>query len=101
VTYTLHVTNTGNTVDTFDLAVSGNTWPTTASAGTVTLNVGESTEVTVVVDIPSTAADGEMDSAAVTATSQSDTSATDVATLMTTAVSAGPSTLYLPVVIKD
>ena len=101
VTYTLHLTNTGNAADTFDLAVGGNTWTTTLSDSTVSLGVGASATLLVTVDIPAGAADGEMDTATVTATSQGDGAVSGSATLMTTAVAAGPSTLYLPVVIKD
>jgi uncharacterized membrane protein len=101
VTYTLHLTNTGNAADTFDLAVGGNTWTTTLSDSTVSLGVGVSATLIVTVDIPAGAADGQMDTATVTATSQGDGAVSGSATLVTTAVAAGPSTLYLPVVIKD
>jgi hypothetical protein len=101
VTYTLQVTNTGNTADTFDLAVSGNTWTTTLSESSVSLGIGSSATVIVTVDIPAGAADGETDTATVTATSQGDGTVSDSATLVTTAVAAGPPTIYLPVVLKN
>lgn len=102
VTYTVYITNTGNTADTFDITTSGETWTTTVSAASITLNAGESGMVEVTVQIPANAADGDSDATTVTATSQSDASATDFATLTTTAsVVVLPSyVIYLPVVMR-
>ncbi len=100
VTYTLHVTNTGNTADTFDLSVAGNAWTTTLSDSSVSLGIGESTMVTVMVDISSGATDGEMDVATVTATSQGDSAVSDSAMLTTTAV-VDETFIYLPFVAKN
>ena len=50
--YTLAVTNTGNVGDTFDIALSGNTWTTTVPTTTGWLEPGEAVEVLVSVNIP-------------------------------------------------
>jgi hypothetical protein len=100
VTYTLYITNTGNTADTFDLAATGNSWTTTLSDSSVSLNVGESTMVWVTVDIPTGVADGDMDVATVTATSAGDSGVSASATLTTTAEVEGYF-IYLPFVAKD
>jgi uncharacterized membrane protein len=84
VNYEFTVENTGDIADTFDLAISGNTWPTTVDQASVTLSVGEVTTVTVTVDIPGDIADGDMDEATLTATSQYDGSVSDSTTATTT-----------------
>ena len=96
VVYTLTVTNTGNTVDTYDLTASG-TWTANLSQTTVTLAGGASATFTVEVTIPGNVADGDSDVITVTATSQNDVAATDSATLTTTAIVVGYN-IYLPVV---
>ena len=98
VNYTLYVTNTGNTADTFDLSVTGNTFTTTLSDSSVALAIGESATVMVTVTIPTDAADGEIDMATVTATSQGDNVVTDSATLTTTAA---VLKIYLPFIAKN
>jgi uncharacterized membrane protein len=100
VTYTLYITNTGNTADTFDLAATGNSWMTMLSESSVSLNVGESTMVWVTVEIPTGVADGDMDVATVTATSAGDSGVSASATLTTTAEVEG-FFIYLPFVAKD
>ncbi|MCP4358554.1 MAG: choice-of-anchor B family protein [Chloroflexi bacterium] len=85
VTYTLHLTNTGNLTDTFDLAVAG-VWNATLSASDVTLIPGEASMTTVWVDIPPSALSNEADMTSFTATSQSDNSANSLVQLTTTAV---------------
>jgi uncharacterized membrane protein len=101
VTYTLYITNTGNTADTFNLAATGNSWTTTLSDSSVSLNVGESTMVWVTVDIPTGGvADGDMDVATVTATSAGDSGVSASATLTTTAEVDGYF-IYLPFVARS
>jgi uncharacterized membrane protein len=100
VTYTLYITNTGNTADTFNLAATGNSWMTMLSDSSVSLNVGESTMVWVTVEIPPGVADGDMDVATVTATSAGDSGVTASATLTTTAEVEGYF-IYLPFVARD
>jgi hypothetical protein len=103
VTYTLYITNTGNTADTFDLAATGNSWMTMLSESSVSLGIGESTMVWVTVEIPTGVADGDMDVATVTATSAGDSGVTASATLTTTAEVPEPEGyfIYLPFVARD
>lgn len=92
VTYTLTVTNTGNVNDTFDIAITGETFTTTAPAS-VALAPGASTTFNVVVTIPSSASSG--DSATVTLTSQGNGSVSASATITTTL---DTRKLYLPII---
>jgi hypothetical protein len=100
VTYTVEVHNTGDITDTYDLSVSGNSWTTMLSDSSVTLGPGASATVWVTVAIPGTAGDGEMDTATVTAESQTDGSVTDSVDLTTTAEVSG-YIIGLPVVIYN
>ncbi len=100
ITYTVWITNEGNVADTFDLSLSGNTWTAVLSASSITLDAGASGSVTVVVSIPSGAAEGDDDSVTVTAVSQNDATATDSATLTTTA-QMPTYVIYLPIILKD
>ncbi len=87
VTYTLTVTNTGNATDSFGFDVAGNAWGVGLPM-TVTLDMGQSVDVAVTVEVPEDAAAGDYDMATVTATSVNDPSATaayDLTTLTTTA----------------
>jgi hypothetical protein len=86
VAYTVWVTNTGNAPDTYDVAVSGNTWATTAPATVGPLAAGEVTTVTVTVEIPAAAANLATDEATVTFTSQTDPTKTAAVETTTTAV---------------
>jgi glucose/arabinose dehydrogenase len=85
VTYTLQVTNTGDVSDTFDVAASRHTWPTTAPASVGPLVAGDGTTVDVTVDIPPSAAGGITDTATITVASQGDSSQVATVTLTTTA----------------
>jgi uncharacterized repeat protein (TIGR01451 family) len=96
VTYIVTVTNTGNTEDTIDLSATGD-WTATLSESAVTLGAGESTTVTVEVDIPLV---GSSDITTVTATSQGDATATDSADLTTTSTDVTYQ-LFLPIMLKD
>ncbi len=52
-TYDLAITNSSGATQSFDLAVSGNTWPTTpANSSTGPLNPGQSVTVTLTVQVP-------------------------------------------------
>ena len=101
VTYTVHVTNTGNFTDTFDMSLAGNDWTTTAPMS-VTLGAGESAMAYVTVEIPADATDGEMDMVTITATSQGDDSVMADVMLTTTAEIPEPTeyTSYLPIVVR-
>jgi hypothetical protein len=91
--YTLDVTNTGNTSDSFDITLSGNLWTTTAPATVGPLTAGATTQITVDVDVPAGAADGDTDNATVTATSQTDNGQFASSVLTTTASVPAPTTL--------
>jgi hypothetical protein len=95
VTYTLRVTNAGNVSDTFDVAASGNAWPTTPLTPLGPLAAGASASVAVTVSIPATAVGGEADVATITVTSRGDDTRWATATLSTTA----RHTLFLPIVV--
>lgn len=85
ITYTVSLTNSGNTTDTFALSGTG-VWSVTLSTYEVTLMPGASTDFAVGVAVPSNAADGAMDVATIMAVSESDSSITDTVHLTTTAV---------------
>ena len=86
VTYTLVLTNAGNTSDTFTLAVGSTVFTTTVAPSSVgPLVPGASRSVTATVQIPAGAAPGVSDTATLTATSQGDATKSASSTLMTTA----------------
>ncbi len=86
VTYTVGITNTGFTSDTFNLALSDSQWSSNLSQNSVTLAAGISTTFEVTVSIPAGAAHGETDIVIVTATSQGYSNQMDTAVLTTTAL---------------
>jgi PKD repeat protein len=100
VIYTLRMTNIGNTVDTLTIASSGNAWTTEAVATVGPLASGESADVQVVVHIPAGANEGEHDTVTTTATSQGNGAESDNSVLTTTVVTAQPSAIYLPLVMR-
>ncbi len=92
VTYTLTITNSGNTTDTFNISVADNSWLVVTSlakeAGPTAIVVGPlpagtSQELELMVLIPANALQGDKDTATITATSQGDASQTATATLTT------------------
>jgi hypothetical protein len=97
VTHTLTLTNSGTVTDVFDLAPTGNTWPTALPDDTGYLVPGEVLTFDVVVTIPVDAADGNSDMVDITAISRLDDSVTDSATLTTRA---RYRRIYLPFVAK-
>jgi uncharacterized membrane protein len=101
VTYMVHVTNTGNTTDTFDINVDGE-WTTTAMPLSVELGAGEMGMFYVTVQIPASAAAGESDVATVMVTSAGDATAMDTVELTTTATAVPQTefTIYLPLISK-
>jgi choice-of-anchor B domain-containing protein len=84
VTYTLDLTNLGNLSDTYDLSINGQTWATTLSTNSITLDAGQSESATVQVTIPPEATVGDNDIVTVTAVSQGDNAITASANLTTT-----------------
>lgn len=95
VVYTLTVTNTGNSADTFSLSLAS-AWSASLSDDAITLAPGASANLTVSVIIPLGAANNAQDVTQVTATSQADLAAAASVNLTTTAVRP-VFRLYLPV----
>lgn len=97
------VTNTGNTTATFDVTVSGYTWPTTAPVTVGPLWAGASANVDVIVGIPTDAAGGAIDTAFITATSQGNSAKSATATLTTVAAALEPLPYdwFLPLIVKQ
>ncbi len=85
VTYTLRVTNTGDTFDTFDVAVGGFAWPVTVPAPLGPLGPGSGQDLLVSVQIPPGTLGGASDTATLTVTSHGDDAQWAMATLTTTA----------------
>ncbi|MCB8945535.1 MAG: M36 family metallopeptidase [Ardenticatenaceae bacterium] len=85
VTYTMMVTNTSNITATFDLSTSGNVWNTAVAPLNTTLAPNAASIVIVTVTVPAEAIGGTTDTTTITA-AQSGGSATDSATVATTAV---------------
>ncbi|MFL7840312.1 MAG: FixG Ig-like domain-containing protein [Candidatus Promineifilaceae bacterium] len=100
VVHMITVTNTGNITDSFDLAASGQTWPTTLSAPNVNLSPYASVDVTVTVAIPPGTASQDSDIVAITATSQGDSSKTDTA-VFTTISTGQMSGVYIPIILSS
>ncbi len=98
VAYALQVTNTGNITDTFNVAVSGNSWTTTAPGTVGPLAAGADVDMDVMVTIPESAAGGETDVATVTVTSQGDDTQWATSTLTTTA---NLYRVFLPIIMKN
>ncbi|MGE5124625.1 MAG: FixG Ig-like domain-containing protein, partial [Acidobacteriaceae bacterium] len=98
VDYTLHITNQGNTADTYEFSVSGNAWTVEFSVPSVTLEAGESEDVVVSVTIPGDATVGSSDTAVFHVTSQGKPTVIAQSTLTT---SVGGVKLFLPVIAKD
>lgn len=103
VTYTLQISNTGNTTDTFSLsAANDNGWPSHLSTNSLLLAAGTSEMVLVMVHVPANAVDGEMNVTTVTAVSDNNPAVTDNVTLATTATAVIAPTylIYLPAILR-
>ncbi len=98
VTYTLHITNTGNGVDTFTLSQVGAAWTTDVPASAGPLAIGEATTIQVVVHIPSSPG-AASDAVTITATSQGDETKTASSTLTT--LTTAMRHIYLPLVCRQ
>lgn len=83
VTYTLTLHNQGASTDSFTIQVVGNSWTATAPASLGPLAPGDSDTFNVVVTIPMSAQDGDMDTAAVLVYSQGATQPLDVSPVAT------------------
>lgn len=93
VMYSLELTNTGNSTNTFTAAFAGNTWDVQLMETSFELGAGESAELVVHVLIPADAADGATDTVTIEVSGEGDVVATSE--LTTTAVY---PRIYLPVV---
>jgi hypothetical protein len=98
VTYTVSITNTGNTTGGYDLAVDG-PWNFSLSAAEISLQLGEMKQVLVTVDIPLNVLNGAPSVTTLTAVSQNNPSVTYSVKLTTTAV-VPINNLYLPFIRK-
>jgi hypothetical protein len=99
--YTVTVTNTGTTTDTFDLLVMGDWSATSGVTQTMALSVGEAQTFVVEVTVPVTATNGMMDTTTVTAVSQFDGQVSASHEMTTTAVVIEDVyAIYLPLVIR-
>lgn len=98
VTYTLHVTNTGDVTNTFAITYTGNVWGVELSTDSLELGAGESGELMVQVLIPADAADGAVDSVTIEVSGAGDVNASAV--LTTTAV-IGETRVYLPLIPQE
>jgi predicted outer membrane repeat protein len=96
VTYTLHITNTGDTPVDFAIT-STSTW-SVAVPSSIVIAPGGSAQVEAQVTIPASATDGESDAATITVTAKDYPSASAQSTLTTTAVQ---PRVYLPIVINN
>jgi len=72
VTYILQISNLGALPDTIELVVEGNSWVTTLSDSVLELIAGESTDITVTVDIPGDASLGMTDTSFIRVMSSGD-----------------------------
>ena len=100
VSYTVTVTNTGNTVDSFAVELAGNSWTTTRTPTSITnLAAGQSTTVTVQVTIPANAVNNAADTVGVTVTSQADNTKSSTVSLTTTA-SITEYMIFLPLISR-
>jgi carboxypeptidase T len=82
VAYVLHLTNSGNVSDTYDLA-SASLWTVTLPASVGPIEPGASTDINLLVDVPAGAVPGDLDTATITATSQGNSAAAASSTLTT------------------
>jgi uncharacterized repeat protein (TIGR01451 family) len=100
ITYSVAVTNTGSSSDTFTVTVgiAGAAFTTTAPSTVGPLAPDASTTIDVVVNIPADAADGATSAATVTFTSHGDGSTSASSTLNTTATWLK---IYFPVIGRD
>ncbi len=86
VSYTLSITNTGVMTDNFTLSATGQTWVTNLAPALVNLPPSASANINVTVTIPPGAPNQAVDTATITAASQSAGCQIDTATVTTTAI---------------
>ena len=94
--YTVTVTNTGNVVDNYDLAVTDNTgWNLKLSSSILTISIKGLEKIVLDVTIPGNARLGTSDSITITARSRADPTKSDSASCR--AIATGPSAISLAV----
>jgi uncharacterized repeat protein (TIGR01451 family) len=102
IEYTLRITNTGNVVDTFQLTYSNvdPDWVVVLPVSSFELMAGQATNATVLVTIPIGAANGELDTFTLIATSDHDQLAFDEVEITTTTV-VSINHIFLPLIMKN
>ncbi|MCB0160992.1 MAG: hypothetical protein KDD83_22820, partial [Caldilineaceae bacterium] len=100
IDYSMTVTNTGSVVDTIDLRLDGNRWPTELATQSAEVAGGGSEIVVVTVLIPASARAGDRDQVTIVATSRNDPDKHD-STVLTTISHVSRDNVYLPLVITD
>ena len=101
VNYTFTIENTGSGTDDFTItAVSNQGWTVLLSSEQITLNSGETTNISLRVSVPGSATGGTVDTTTVTVRSDTDTAVFDQATATTT-VNQSEMLVYLPMVMKS
>lgn len=88
VSFTLTVTNAGNTTDSYTITVTGNAWTTTPPASVGPVLASGTADFTVTVAIPADASEGDSDAATIKVTSQSSSTQSATAIVTTTAFTA-------------
>ena len=83
LSHPVSLVNEGNVQDTYELALSDFSWPSTVAEPTVMVNAGDTVHVIVAVQVPENAPPGQSDSVTLTVTSQSDNSVTSSVVLTT------------------
>lgn len=97
VTYTFTLTNSGNTTDTYTVNLAGNVFTTTAPSSVGPLAAGASTTFNVVVTIPLSVTNGQLDTTNVTVTSQGNNTVSINTNIVT---QAWWRRVYIPMVVK-
>jgi hypothetical protein len=99
VTYTLSMTNTGNVMDSYDIAVGVHDWDMDMPTSMPPMMPDESHSMEVMVAIPYYALDGDTDSVTIIISSQSDPTKMAMITLTTQAIMTEYQ-IYLPILLK-
>jgi choice-of-anchor B domain-containing protein len=100
LTYTVHVTNTGNAPDNYDLSLESD-WTAVLSSNSLTLTQGTSGSVQIFVTIPPEAAVNDTDTITVIATSQNGVGVTAEVVLTAVALDAPAFHIYLPAILVE
>jgi len=97
--YTVTVANTGNVVDTYDLAATGNAgWNLELSSSTLTISMGGSEKITLDVTVPGNVELGTADDITITAVSRVDPTISGSASCRATAAASPALPLAIPLI---